>query len=741
MTGGAEATQGNESLDLNLNLKPLEKFQQTLSLATGLSLTVCSPSATLVAHYSHPGDLIHPRLMECRSIFKQMITCSNGVFRVAEGPGRLQFLIQPVLHEGRVLAYVMGGPVWEVPPSPTQREELCSLLDMSEPEFKEALLKHPAPVPLDVARGRDMIVSLAELTAQIFQDQLRQSRSLSTLAALYEVGTAISSTLQLEEVLRKVLDHAISLLEAENGSLMLLDEVRSELKMLVAQGLDEQIVTTTRVNLGEGISGWVAQEGRPRLLKKGIRDEETRFERPSNEIESAMCVPLIVKDRCIGVLNLSGRKGGGDFSEQDLKVLTILASHAASAIDNAQLYEQVKRQVSELKALHDVGKALNASLELEKILPQVLHHATDLLEARAASVMLLDEQTQELSIRIAHGLPDDVVRRTRVKLGERIAGRVALEAKPVLLPHGRHDSDDLTPSGKSSPDLASALCVPLITQDKVVGVLNVRGKRDGSDFNQQDLELASRLAAVAAVSISNAELHDELQNLFVNSIKALANSIDARDPYTRGHSERVTEYSVLIAEGMGLPAEDVENIRYAGLLHDIGKIRIRDHILNKPGRLTDEEFAEMKRHPEYGVEIMQPVKAFHKVFPGILHHHEQWSGNGYPHGLKGEGIPLQGRILCVADSFDAMTSDRPYRKGMPIEQAIEELRKNMGVQFDPEAVRIFLKLIEVGKVGEIFERKQGATLLPGRTRRAKLQSGGSGAMDSAAALGIPGRTF
>lgn len=736
MTVGAEATQGIESLDLNLNLKPLEKFQQTLSLATGLSLTVCSPTAALVAHYSHPGDLIHPRLLEARHIFKQMIVSSNGVFRVAEGPGRLQFLIQPVVFEGRVLAYVMGGPVWEVPPSASQREELCNLLNMSEPEFKEALLKHPAPVPLDVARGRDMIISLAELTAQIFQDQQRQSRSLSTLAALYEVGTAISSTLQLEEVLRKVLDHAISLLEAENGSLMLLDEVRSELKMLVAQGLDEQIVTTTRVNLGEGISGWVAQEGRPRLLKKGIRDDETRFERPSNEIESAMCVPLIVKDRCIGVLNLSGRRGGGDFSEQDLKVLTILASHAASAIDNAQLYEQVKRQVNELKALHEVGNALNSSLELEKILPQVLFHATELLEAKAASVMLLDDQTQELSIRIAHGLPDDVIKRTRVKLGERIAGRVALERKPALLPHGRHDHDDLT----SSPDLASALCVPLITQDKVVGVLNVRGKKDGSDFNTEDLALASRLAAVAAVSISNAELHDELQNLFVNSIKALANSIDARDPYTRGHSERVTEYSVLIAEGMGLSPDDVENIRYAGLLHDIGKIRIRDHILNKPGRLTDEEFAEMKRHPEYGVEIMQPVRAFHKVFPGILHHHEQWTGGGYPHRLKGEQIPLQGRILCVADSFDAMTSDRPYRKGMPIEQAVEELRKNSGVQFDPDAVRIFLQLIDSGKVNEIFDRKaQSTSTLSARPRRAKLQNDPSDAAPPV--MGIPGRSF
>jgi len=189
----------------------------------------------------------------------------------------------------------------------------------------------------------------------------------------------------------------------------------------------------------------------------------------------------------------------------------------------------------------------------------------------------------------------------------------------------------------------------------------------------------------------------------------MANSIDARDPYTKGHSERVTSYAVMIAEKLKLSLEELERLRYAGLLHDIGKIRIRDHILHKPGRLTDAEFTEMKKHPEYGVEIMEPVKAFQTILPAMLHHHERFDGRGYPHGLAAENIPLSARILCVADCFDAMTSDRPYRKGMPVDDAVSELFKNKNTQFDPELVDIFLGLVEDGMVEPIISAyKNGA---------------------------------
>ena len=197
--------------------------------------------------------------------------------------------------------------------------------------------------------------------------------------------------------------------------------------------------------------------------------------------------------------------------------------------------------------------------------------------------------------------------------------------------------------------------------------------------------------------------HQELRQLFEHSIRALANSIDARDPYTSGHSERVTRYSLMIAERLGFVGEALEELRYASLLHDIGKILIRDHILHKPGKLSDEEFDEMKRHPQYGVEIMEPVRAFQKILPYMLYHHERFDGRGYPTGLANTDIPIQARIMCVADCFDAMTSDRPYRKGMPVAEAERELRIHRGTQFDPDACDLFLALIAEGKIIGIVE--------------------------------------
>lgn len=673
------------------NVRTLEKVQKALTLATGLSLAVIFTDRFQVAAYSHPEDELHPLLLADPERLVQRVAQSGEQFRVQPGSGGLAYLVHPVFLDGRNYGYALGGPVWETPPPDASLQELADELGVDLSVLKRALAHHPAPVPLDVGRVQETLISLAELASQTLQDQFQHAKNLSTLAGLYEVGSVISSTIHLEDVLRKVLDQAISLLEAENGSLMLLDEVTSELKMLVAQGLDEQIVTSTRVTLGEGISGWVAQEGQPRLLSKGVREEDTLSERPVSEIESAMCVPLKVKDRCVGVLNLSGKKDGGDFSEGDLRIMTILASHAASAIDNAQLYSQVKRQLDELETLYRLGHVLNSSLSLEDILPEVLDRTLELLGAKTASVMLLDETESELSIRMARGLSEEIIRSTRVKLGERVSGRVAKEGRPILISRSEEGDND------------SSLCVPLLSNDKVVGVLNIRTKMNGEDFTEFDLNLAVQLASIAAVAIENAGLHDELHSLFLSAISALANSIDARDPYTKGHSERVTAYTVMIAEEMGMDPDDIEQLRYAALLHDIGKIRIRDHILHKPGRLTDDEFAEMKRHPEYGVEIMRPVKAFQHILPAMLHHHERFGGGGYPDALEGDSIPLGARIMCVADCFDAMTSDRPYRKGLPVETAKNELVKNKGTQFDPDPVEIFIRLIEEGRVQPVLD--------------------------------------
>ena len=687
-------TQAPHLLDPG-DLGTLRRVQRALALSAQLSMGLFFANTADRAVESHPEDRLHKLLFkDCTENFKWQdrslpeIPEGDG-FHAVNGPFGLTYLLYPFGSTTDDRGWVLAGPVPERPLSDSELHQLSSCLGTDLEETRHILNLHPTPVPLNIGYVEEVLETLADLALHLCRERRQRSRDLFVLRSLYEVGSTLGTSLRLEDVLKKVMDESIALLGAENGSLMLVDEVRSELKMLVAQGLDDQIVTTTRVNLGEGISGWVAQEGQPRLLSRHNRDIDSPSG-SSDALESAMCVPLKSKDRCIGVLNLSGRRDGGDFTDEDLKILTILASHAASAIDIAQLYRKVSSQVEHLEALYQLGRILNASLSLDQILPQALTRTLELLQAKTASVMLLDEKGQELSIRLAHGLSDDIVESTKVRLGERVSGRVAASGQPVLI------------KGQEGDDTDSSLCVPLLANRQVLGVLNIRTKTDGSDFTQQDLELASQLANIAAAAIENAELHDQLQSLFLSTVSALAISIDARDPYTKGHSERVTAYAVMIAEGLELSADELELLRYAGLLHDIGKIRIRDHILHKPGRLTDPEFDEMKKHPEYGVEIMQPVAAFRHILPAMLHHHERFDGRGYPHGLAGEEIPLTARILCVADCFDAMTSDRPYRKGMPVADAVAELAKNKTTQFDPRLVDIFLKVVEQGRIEPVL---------------------------------------
>lgn len=193
-----------------------------------------------------------------------------------------------------------------------------------------------------------------------------------------------------------------------------------------------------------------------------------------------------------------------------------------------------------------------------------------------------------------------------------------------------------------------------------------------------------------AISVENARLHEELKETFYDTIQAFAETIEMRDPYTGGHTKRVMEYSMAIGTRIGLPSGEREKLKLSAILHDIGKIGVTDKVLLKRGRLTPKEFDQMKRHTEIGPEVLSRIRKLKGIIPGIKHHHERYDGSGYPSGLRRNGIPLNARIIAVADAFDAMTSDRPYRKSLSPDIAIEELKKNSGTQFDPSAVKAFL---------------------------------------------------
>jgi len=366
----------------------------------------------------------------------------------------------------------------------------------------------------------------------------------------------------------------------------------------------------------------------------------------------------------------------------------------------------LKQKVKEVSSLYEVGKVIGSTLELygkEGLLDRIMAMVTQVMNAEACSVLLIDDKTNELYFEIGQGEKGEAVKQIRLKMGQGIAGWVAENGLPCIVPDTSKDNRFFKKADdKTKFQTKSIIAVPMKTKDHVIGVLEVLNKKGETTFNRHDQELIEAISNLAVNSIDNAKLYDSIKRLYKSTIQVLSNAMDSKDPYTHGHSRRVAKYSVEIAKSMGMNREQVEDINFAALLHDIGKIGIRDNILCKPGRLTDEEFKIIKDHPVISAQILAPVEFLKDKIPMVKHHHERYDGSGYPDGLVGKDIPLGARIISVADAFDAMTSDRSYRKGMSFEVAIEELIRCKNTQFDEKIVDIFSKIYDEKKDTNIF---------------------------------------
>jgi HD-GYP domain-containing protein (c-di-GMP phosphodiesterase class II) len=348
-----------------------------------------------------------------------------------------------------------------------------------------------------------------------------------------------------------------------------------------------------------------------------------------------------------------------------------------------------------LVGLHEFGMSATGIISKEELTQSVIDAACKLIRSDAGSLMLLDQDDNELYIAASKGLPAGVASSTRVKIGEdSIAGKVAQTCKPIFVEDIETDIRFARSNSAGRYESKSFISVPLRVKNRVVGVLNVNAAREVTSFEDRDVRLLTILADQAAMTLENIELYNNLQDFYFEMIQTLARVIDAKDSYTYDHADRARHYAKLIAEKMHLPQAIVRHVEYAALMHDIGKIGIEEHILRKPGKLTPEEAEIIRKHPIIGNKIISPITFLAPVSPMVLYHQEWYDGNGYPEGLAGEEIPLGSRIVAVIDAYDAMTSDRPYRKALPKEYAVSELIKGSGSQFDPQVVDVFVQILE-----------------------------------------------
>ncbi len=362
---------------------------------------------------------------------------------------------------------------------------------------------------------------------------------------------------------------------------------------------------------------------------------------------------------------------------------------------------KLQEEVEDLSILYKIKQEISSTLELNTLFEIIVNRAADLVDAEICAILLINPESKELFIQWAHGLNKEHIESTKVPINEGISGWIAVNNKAVIIENLEKDSR-FNKRTHENYYANSFIGVPLIFKGEVIGVINTNAKRLKNIFNNHDLSLLSGVAIEAAIAIEHAAQYKDLQNRYLKSIAVLAKALDVKTKWTYNHSKNVSEYAIAIAKELGLSRKHIESIKQAGKLHDLGKVIISDEILNKKGKLTEEERNKVRQHVQVSAEILKPLGFMDDVSKIIMQHHEYYGGNGYPLGIQKEEITIGARIIAVVDAFDAIISERPYRKKASIDEAIKELEKFSGVQFDPKVVRTLIKLIK--EKPELFKR-------------------------------------
>lgn len=414
---------------------------------------------------------------------------------------------------------------------------------------------------------------------------------------------------------------------------------------------------------------------------------------------SQITFPLITKNRVLGTI-IFGYATKQAFSNKEIDLVESLCNQIAIGIENARLFKQTKQSATEFSMLYYAGKALSSLTKIEDISKHALKYSMEISHAEAGVVLLFNEKTQKLRITASKNIDRQTRKLMGKTVGQGLGGWVAQTREPLLIDerYKKHDFE--------LNEIRSAIFTPFKYNGQLYGVIGLLAFSNKS-FTYNDLQLLSTIASQAATEMHNTHLFDQLEELYIDTVKAFVQAIEAKDRYTKGHSENVADYAVAIAEKMGVSHKRLKTLKTAALLHDIGKIGIKEEILNKPSRLNQEEYEHIKQHPHIAFQILEHVPTLKEIANIILYHHEKFDGTGYPTGLRGEHIPLEARILAIVDTFDAMTSSRPYREAASIATARAELLKNAGTQFDPKIVEVFIDLLDNGELNNLFAKQEG----------------------------------
>ena len=359
----------------------------------------------------------------------------------------------------------------------------------------------------------------------------------------------------------------------------------------------------------------------------------------------------------------------------------------------AQANYELQQRVAELVAVQEIAQAVTGELRLDRMLETCLASVAGATGAHVVSILLAEPDGKHLVVRARHGRNGARAVGERCRIGHSVAGWVAQHRMPLLIADIGEQPGFRALARAEGYRTGSFVAVPLLLHDRLLGVLCATDKGGAEPFDGHDLRLLEGAAAQIAVAVENARLYETLQSNAYNALRALAESFEAKDGFARGHSARVADTAARTAEHLGLPQAEIDTLRQAAYVHDIGKLAVSDTIFARPGALTDDEFAAVQEHPVRGERILDALGFLDAACPIVRHHHERWDGRGYPDGLQGRAIGPLARILTLADAYDAMTSARPHRPAKSRDEAFAEIARCAGAQFDPALIDPFRQAV------------------------------------------------
>lgn len=550
------------------------------------------------------------------------------------------------------------------------------------------------PVP-----GKPLMISTVQDVTSLKKAEEALHKHVTELEALNKIAATLRKADTLDEMLPILLDETLNALGVEAGAICLFQPEHQVLGFAVNRGWLSQL-ENVHWRIDEGIVGRVFSSEEPYLTPDVSAGPLLKAEIPADIPAgwSGAYLPIITGSTAVGLLIVSAappRK----FSSKELDLLVPLAEMAGIAIHRLSLHEEVKRQLHQLRSTRAVDKAISSSLDLQLTMNVLLEHVSAQPNVDATALFLLHPTLKRLEFASGRGLDSKLFEKMHLSIGETAIGKAVRERQTIVVTGNDETLGEECAKMFRAVSFAGCINFPLITKGEVTGVLTIFQHRTGQPESGW-LDFLETLAGQAAIAIESARLFESLQrsNLELSlaydaTIEGWSRALDLRDHVTEDHSQRVTELAVSLATVIGIPSSELIHVRRGALLHDIGKVGIPDSILLKPGKLTEEDWATMKRHPTIAYELLYPIKYLRPALDIPRCHHEKFDGSGYPRGLQGEDIPLAARIFAVIDVYDALTSDRPYRKAWSEADTLAHLQAESGSHFDPQVVEYFLEYI------------------------------------------------